>query len=890
MMRRWVIPLAIGLWGLSFTLHAEDYSLPAQTASLPGSCSLSGSTITCNGNLQFTKETRVFITSPLTLVITGDFTMQKEFEANVGGNAASLTIDARSNVNISKEAVINANMLVAGSVNINKDTNYNGDLTISGNLSLAKDSEINGDIIAASINLDKDSVINGNITAATLNIGNNTIINGNVNVTGSLNNNGTITGYVNAPCGATESCNGDIQGVQCDENSNVGPCSGSSPGIDHFRLIHSTTALTCERYNVNVIACQNADCSIQYAFSGSVNVAETSSGFNAVTASFSNASQSQVSLSIPVTGNYTLTTSNATPETPANPTQCPGGCAVTATDTALRFSGESTQSSGSNFVLGLQAIRTDSETGACASALSDNHPVTFTLDCIDPGSCSNTVTHPQAVMTVNGQPVSDSGDSVEVDFGSDGQANLSVAYGDAGQIRLSAATTSNETGATLSGDSLPFAVVPTQLILSHGASSPQIAGDAFALTVEARGNHNQATPNYQPGDLQIRLIKDIPDGEGMQGLLDISGTGTFSQDSPGIFTDLDEAALSFSSGISSVQATLSEVGTYNLSLIDSNYFSASITSNNLSLGRFIPAYFAVTANVPALLDTCTEVSSFSYMGEAIGFDETNQLQPAIRIEARNQQDQVTNNYANSLWRLGGWDIPAQLSYSDSSYAETLTANTGAQQLTQLELDSYDGVGVYRIDNATLTYDKGTTPLAPLTPSLDLIISEGALTDADGVCFRTSADDPCLAFTLGDINGANLRYGRANLTNAYGQETEPLPLPLIVEYYDGSDWLRNSDDNCTSYNASGLQLTTSLTTTASGDGVVTGGRPLVPMQGFVLSASGEMGEVSVEWLDAPQWLQFDWQGDGMALSPPTSVATFGQYRGNDRIIHWREIFE
>ena len=38
-------------------------------------------------------------------------------------------------------------------------------------------------------------------------------------------------------------------------------------------------------------------------------------------------------------------------------------------------------------------------------------------------------------------------------------------------------------------------------------------------------------------------------------------------------------------------------------------------------------------------------------------------------------------------------------------------------------------------------------------------------------------------------------------------------------------------------------------------------------------------------DVPDWLEFDWSGAGN--QDPSGVATFGRFRGHDRIIFWRE---
>jgi len=39
-------------------------------------------------------------------------------------------------------------------------------------------------------------------------------------------------------------------------------------------------------------------------------------------------------------------------------------------------------------------------------------------------------------------------------------------------------------------------------------------------------------------------------------------------------------------------------------------------------------------------------------------------------------------------------------------------------------------------------------------------------------------------------------------------------------------------------------------------------------------------------DVPLWLEADFDGDG-SLDDPTGLATFGVYRGHDRVIYWQE---
>ena len=58
--------------------------------------------------------------------------------------------------------------------------------------------------------------------------------------------------------------------------------------------------------------------------------------------------------------------------------------------------------------------------------------------------------------------------------------------------------------------------------------------------------------------------------------------------------------------------------------------------------------------------------------------------------------------------------------------------------------------------------------------------------------------------------------------------------------------------------------------------------------------GSRGQIRVTYEDVPTWLKFNWNtndenNDGNIFDDnPSGVATFGLYRGNDRIISWREV--
>jgi MSHA biogenesis protein MshQ len=58
------------------------------------------------------------------------------------------------------------------------------------------------------------------------------------------------------------------------------------------------------------------------------------------------------------------------------------------------------------------------------------------------------------------------------------------------------------------------------------------------------------------------------------------------------------------------------------------------------------------------------------------------------------------------------------------------------------------------------------------------------------------------------------------------------------------------------------------------------------------AAGNRGMVEIFYTIYP-WLQYDWNWNGVEVKVfdenPSAIATFGLYRGNDRIIYIREVY-
>ena len=187
--------------------------------------------------------------------------------------------------------------------------------------------------------------------------------------------------------------------------------------------------------------------------------------------------------------------------------------------------------------------------------------------------------------------------------------------------------------------------------------------------------------------------------------------------------------------------------------------------------------------------------------------------------------------------------------------------------------------------------------AELNIQIDSIIDKDTVAAND-----TDSDDNNGILTL-NPNGIEIRFGRWNIENTFGPETSNLPLPMAIQFWNGNEFVTNPLDSITPYDGTEpdnydkdvTDLSPKLNT-----GVVNvsdAGPSFTSGTGQLLLSSpsdGSQGQIRITYEDVPSWLLFNWNdndegNDGNIFDDnPSGVATFGLYRGNDRIISWREV--
>jgi len=587
--------------------------------------------------------------------------------------------------------------------------------------------------------------------------------------------------------------------------------------------------------------------------------------------------------------------------------------------------------------LALQAIRTDTSTGACTAAFPSGQTVTISLayQCNNPASCiagqtlgitnngvtTNIASNPASGVTTY-TPVSLKFSTVNA------EAPFSLNYSDAGQITLAERYFIPLGGGANSGNTMlgssQFVVQPYNFTLSNikcttygtgtcaaalpspgnnpGATSAAgaafiQAGQPFSATVTATNFLGATTPNYgqevSPPGVTLTANLVAPAGGTAAALGNATAFGSFSG---GTATG---AAFNWP-----------EVGIITLTPGVASYLGSGSVTGTASgdVGRFIPNGFAVALNTPVFGTGCS-AGSFSYLGQPLIYT----IAPVITATAQALGGTTTRNYTGSFLRLSNSSLTAR-TYTPTPASPALnTSGLPAATVDPIIADLLTG-------QATLTFSAGsgllfnrTTAIAPFSANIALSIN---VIDTDAV----AAPNPVTFVGSGTgiffSSGTTQYYGRLALRDAVGSELLDLPMLLTTQYYMSTTqgFTANAADSCTvapaiSFSNNQLNAAGQTCVRDSGKPGVSGAGcaaptvpaasgylptawagplPTPPLGSFnlILAAPGAThdGAVSVT-AAAPAWLQYNW---GSSVNP-LGMATFGVFPGPAFRVHQREVY-
>lgn len=614
---------------------------------------------------------------------------------------------------------------------------------------------------------------------------------------------------------------------------------------------------------------------------------------------------------------------------------------VTSTSSALVFSRNafvvtSTDSLASDVIAGRThsfrvTMMKQNTSGTSCSAASDYNvsgaKAWLTRSSGDPaGTAPNLINSSAASVSMpNSKPASN---NVTLNFAS-GIANFTLSTSDVGKYALNFADgSSSYSTSEIAGSSSTYVVRPFGFYIavsSNPAASSDTgsvfttAGTNFTVSVTAKAyaaaddvnsdglpdNHadTNASNNANLAD-NTTLVKfgaETPaETVTLSSALRLPSGGVDPSLSDGDATAADGRVISsFTSGVgSTTQVYFSEVGIIEIatSVTDGDYLGAGTTpttnlvSRSGYVGRFKPYQFE--ASSVSTTPFCSVSTAFNYLSK--------NFTAALTIAAQNKQAATTQNYTGSFAKLTSagftWAALDTTSSTNLSSRMQLASLTGSWSSGQMSA------------SASVNLARNSSPDGPFTTTKIGV----TLSDTDSVTLRSSD----ITFDS-DANGSNdallfgqsaFYYGRLRLDDAFGPETTDLPVSFQTDYWNGSIWSRNTSDSCTtiatsaiSYPSGAISVVGNRTVTV-GSGSTTGtytslaGSAVNFTTGdaghyFTAPGSGKTGSflVNVD-LANYAWLRFDWNNDANYSNDtalPSAVYTFGNYRGNDRVLFWQD---
>ena len=586
----------------------------------------------------------------------------------------------------------------------------------------------------------------------------------------------------------------------------------SVPVLDHVRVIHDGSALTCAAEPITVKACANAACSAIYPGSVTVDLAATGGAtWSSDPVTFSGG-QVQVTLTKPTTGTVTL---GGTVTAPSSMTAIcyngatSGDCALTYSSSACAFDAvETGQNPGTPIFTKLAGMPfTVDVLALTAGAVNPGYTGTVTIDLVDQtgvpaGTCSTTsLANPTT-------PVS----PYTFTFGDAGRRTFTFNYPNAaGDVRVRMVS-----GPTTACSSDNFAIRPASFSVASATATPIKAGAAFSLdATSANGYTGTALINGNRIEAHVGAVQTgtvsgsfspATSGSGWISkgtAFAYSEVGNFRFMPWGIYDDGSFAAVDRSKATPECFID-NKIGTAvdpaDPNVLDGNgkygcYFGGTNTSGGMItspyFGRFTPDHFVLTPG--SLTAGC---GNFTYFGQD-GFTTV------FTLTAQNASNGTTQNYVgdgSASWAklpLTVWGAaPASAAtpgfgFTVSSWAPSQPAGgaIAASATTPTATDS----NTWFAGSTTVTAKHKIT--RPTNPAVPTTVTVTALpVDSDGVTMTAAAS----------LGAVEQRFGILRLDNAYGSELLSLRATArtmncaAVAGVACTQWRTNTNDSCTSF--------------------------------------------------------------------------------------------
>ncbi len=672
--------------------------------------------------------------------------------------------------------------------------------------------------------------------------------------------------------------------------------------LHHIQITHDGTALTCEPESITVTACANATCTAPH-YTSDVSITLTPPGWVGGDTQTIISGSSIFQLRNSIAGTITLAASASSPATSITPSPSvtcfnsvtsSTSCDITYYDSGFIYTIPTQTSCATSNSITLQAVRLDTISQICVPAFQNvNRNLKVWASYNSPAPAAITGTPTVTLINGNGtytlpstEPASA---NVNMSFVTLADETFTVTYPDAGRLVLNAkyegSAANSDTGLTMLGNST-FVVKPAKLYVysddanaSCTSADPANAdcntpfrktGENFNLKIRAACADNTVTPNFQLNGITLasNLVAPISAGSVNANLAVTSFNTAAADNGEHIISTQNVDQV----GVFTFTATLPVAGYLGETIIGS---TALNTSSNI--GRFTPDHFDTQVT-----HGCAGGSTFTYSGQPL----------IVTAFARNQNNLTTLNYRD------GFAFGVTLSDSNAIGTGSFTNNTISSASFTSAIDGAS-VGAGTQTNLLYTFtNKDTIP---------------------GTIKIKATDQTDTLITSNATEGTTeIRSGRTHVENSFGSELVDMAITAQVEFYNTNGFEINTADTCSVITATLTDIGTdpinigtglagetciwdddaesgadNCTNAAILPGPINSQFEEPPIAGsfnlFLLAPdANNTGDIGIT-LISPTWLKYDWDGDGNHDNDPTGVASFGLYRGDDRVIYWREVF-
>ncbi|MCD9494800.1 H-type lectin domain-containing protein [Photobacterium carnosum] len=360
----------------------------------------------------------------------------------------------------------------------------------------------------------------------------------------------------------------------------------------------------------------------------------------------------------------------------------------------------------------------------------------------------------------------------------------------------------------------------------------------------------------------------------------------------------------------------SEVGSLWVKANLNNYLGMKVNPSRRHIGRFYPDHFMMVNG--DVRNAHNELSPFTYMGQP--------FTTSFTIEAQNKDNQPTTNYGL---------FNEKLKQSMEILARNQVSN--AWLTSRLDQSNLSVDWEKNWNNATLSVSSEPLTFKRKNIKTKTTIADGPYDIALGIHalpLEKCPFDGCPTFKAdkdhnvwfwkkhltdainqraAEITGLiHSRYGRMALQDAAGDIGKSLTIPLRIEYWNGAEFVTNSDDSASTFDGANYCRQILIqepaphmpnNPTTSGAGKVNLGQSLFSQ--LMANPDGDFKQQIRFWqrlsaftkptqiAKTPKiyckdsasnqpWLSFNWRGLGD--EDPSATVTFGVYHGNNRIIY------